>query len=325
MYRKITIILLCAALCWGCFKSLSYSTVYVLKPLVQRLNQGPLTSLAGLKAYAFGADTTDWHVVSYEDALAGIITSKTAPSQKITTPVAIAEPFGVVDTIPNSVDWVQMSLDNPTMMIVVVDPVDSLYAYTKQTFFENLSPLYVSVTFQPWRDRTRYASGAWIYVNDFYDPNAPKWADYLLKPRLQLLAEGEESALQRVNLYAYAVDTTAWRIASYEDAVAGRITSKKNPEETKETPDYRGVPDQAGGADGWRRFSAKDEVLMVVAVDAEQEIYAYRRVDLVLNSVEKSEVLVFRPWRPNFLYVEEGWRVVTGNEPEVKPNTPKSR
>lgn len=149
----------------GCFKSVSYDTTYILRPYVQTKNQGDFTSLAGVKAYAFAADTTDWEVASYEDALAGILSSKHVLSDRL-TPVATAEPYPQSTTIPSSVNWLQMQLQGSLMMIVAVDVEHKLYAYRNQEFAENLSPYIISIPFRSWR--TSYTDGGWRIVNEFY-------------------------------------------------------------------------------------------------------------------------------------------------------------
>ncbi|MEG2365118.1 MAG: hypothetical protein RSB29_00025 [Alistipes sp.] len=164
----------------GCFKTISYQTTYVLRPLVQIDDKDGYISLEGAKAYAFAVDTTTWTVASYDDALAGVLTEKNRPAEKFSTPTAHSEPFPPSDTIPASVNWIQMSLEAPSMMIVVVDPTHKLYAYRQQDFTENLSPYYISVVFRAWQQS--HTEGPWHVVNEFYiapqpplipDPIAP--------------------------------------------------------------------------------------------------------------------------------------------------------
>ena len=156
----------------GCFKSTSYDTEYVLRPYVQTENQGPFTSLGGVRAYAFAADTSGWTVASYDDALEGVLTSRRAAGERMDDPVAVSAPCPPSADFPNSMDWIAMHTDRSSLLVVAVDPRYRLYAYRQQSFAENLSPYYVSINFRPWRES--YAENGWTVINEFYsDPDAP--------------------------------------------------------------------------------------------------------------------------------------------------------
>ena len=318
-----------AALCGllasaGCAnQSVSYDTQFVLKPWMQQYNQSALASLPDVRLYAFAADTTAWYVASYDDAAAGILTSRADASHRIAEPYAAGEPFGEVDTIPTAVDWRKMRLRLASATVVAVDTRNKLYAYTQQQLYENLSPLYVSVTFQPWRRFVRYAYGGWTYVNEFFDPDAPATADYLLNPTVQWADHGEIAPHAGVKAYVYAVDTTDWRIASYEDALAGVLTSKEDPAEQLATPDY------TAEADGDRlRMTVTDDLLMAVAVDPETRIYGYAKQTLLPGGAPVEATVTFCPWRTEYLYANGSWRMVDESqrgdnpEPYSDPDTP---
>ncbi len=57
----------------SCFKDVEENTTYLLKPLVQYTSGGMNEPLDGVIGYAFEADTTEWTVLSYEDAVHVII------------------------------------------------------------------------------------------------------------------------------------------------------------------------------------------------------------------------------------------------------------
>ena len=124
----------------GCFKSTSYDTEYVLRPYVQTENQGPFTSLGGVRAYAFAADTSGWTVASYDDALEGVLTSRRVAGERMDDPVAVSAPCPPSADFPNSMDWIAMHTDRSSLLVVAVDPRYRLYAYRQQSFAENLSP-----------------------------------------------------------------------------------------------------------------------------------------------------------------------------------------
>ena len=226
----------------GCFKEVSYRTDYVLKPLVQE-NSGDVAQLlpeGKAQAFAHAADTVFWEVASYEDALAGIITRRDNPSEKQTVPLVTAEPYqqeGIAG-------WLSMRIDKPSVMVVAVDTEHRIYGYTQQEIAENFPKLYVSVVFKPWKEGTEYKDGNWIFRNQFYVP--PTYLDCYIAPSVQAEEGGETTEPSKLKAYAYAVDTTAWRIASYVDAAAGVITSKNDPSQTRSNPNFTASKEESG-------------------------------------------------------------------------------
>ena len=66
----------------------------------------------------------------------------------------------------------------------------------------------------------------------------PTYLDCYIAPSVQAEEDGETTEPSKLKAYAYAVDTTAWRIASYIDAAAGVITSKNDPSQTRSNPNF---------------------------------------------------------------------------------------
>lgn len=159
--------LLAAALLAGCFKKIGYDTFYVLHPWTQDGTQRFAPPFGSVRVYAFDADTTQWAVRSYEEALAGTIAS--VRSGERTEAVAEGEPY-VIDGNEN---WLSMRLDGPRFFILAVDLEHRLYAYTEQAMGENLPQLHASVVFPlVWKSR-RVKNGKWVVCNDFYEPEGP--------------------------------------------------------------------------------------------------------------------------------------------------------
>lgn len=116
------------------------------------------TSSSQIKAYAYVADTTDWHIASYADAMSGTITRKEGTETR-TTPNFTAYYEG------GSGLWGMEVTDTP-LMVVVVDRQNRIYAYTK--FVPDLagaSPTW-PVVFRPWRPERRYEESGWQLVNE---------------------------------------------------------------------------------------------------------------------------------------------------------------
>ena len=76
-FKILTFVAVAAALAGtGCFKSIGYETFYVLRPWAQEGTVKTPIPREDMLAYAFDADTTEWSVLSYEDAVAGIFFSR---------------------------------------------------------------------------------------------------------------------------------------------------------------------------------------------------------------------------------------------------------
>ena len=91
-----------------------------------------------------------------------------------------------------------MPLSAETQMVVAVDPVNRVYAYTQQELDVNLPNLYVSLIFKPWKGFS-YKEGNWSFYNEFYAP--PVYLDCLIDPSVQLAEGGEIDDSLRERLY----------------------------------------------------------------------------------------------------------------------------
>ena len=320
--KGIRIILLCGVVLWaaGCFKDTSVKTNYVLKPLSQTLSTDPYEALEGVKAYAFDADTTLYTVASYEDALNGVISLKSDLSSKLSEPTAVSEPYEQ----EGATGWVHMSLSAPTQMGVAVDTQHRLYAYTQKELEVNLTNLYVVLPFKVWKEGNSYKDGNWSFYNEYYTP--PVYRDCYVDAKVQLTEEGETPSISKMEVYAYAADTTAWFIASYDDAVSGKITSKADTTETRTIPSFQAYAD---GETGLYKMSVSAENLMVVVADRSDQLYAYTQqtVDLAETDPLSFPSLVFRPWKGIWIDKTDtnGWTVVNPTYEPEEPETQKQR
>lgn len=313
--RKVSVILLCvvALAAAACFKEVAFRTDCIVRPLREATSDDRVRALIpDAVAYAFDADTAAWTVASYDDALNGIIASRSRPSEKR------SDPFSV--SVPCDDGAIRLDLDREWQMVVVVDPVDKLYAYTRKQIPVNLPTLDVSLIFQPWKPGRSYKYGDWLFFNDFYVE--PLRLACFVDPRAQSAEGAEPEAVEQVKIYAYAADTTEWRIASYADAAEGIITSKSSGA-ARTSPDF---PAYADGDSGLYSFEAEASTLMLVAVDRTHRIYAYTKAEVDLAGSSPVFSLLFRPWQELWSVEEEGWRFVderyapAGEEPATDMN-----
>lgn len=308
---RILYVLTAAVLVSGCFKKVTFETEYVLKPQVQELSGDPTQSVTEVKVYAFDADTADYTVASYEDALNGVLTRRTGAGEQVTTPSATGEPY----EMEGAEGWLRMRLTHPTQMIVAVDPTRRLYAYTQQEISETLSKLYVTLIFKPWREGNLYTEGNWQFYNEFYVP--PVALDCFISPQVEPTEGAPATPVETVKIYAYAVDTTSWRVASYDDAAAGVITSKDDPNQTRSNPNFQAYLDLASGN---YRMSVTATQLMLVVVDRTNRLYAYTQRTVDLSGSSPTYPLLFRPWRQVWIERDETNDWVTVN-PAYAPET----
>ena len=148
----------------GCFKDVKTECNYTLMPYLQAESGGETVIADDVIAYAFYADSTHWTVSSYEDALAGIITSKQSSST--------TAGFSLSTEERNDDGRLVLTLTSSPAIIVVVDRANRVYAWRMTEVVPNVSDLYVSVTFRPWQAASYYIENEWRMVNQFYTPPA---------------------------------------------------------------------------------------------------------------------------------------------------------
>ena len=116
--------------------------------------------------------------------------------------------------------------------------------------------------------------------------------------------------------YAFAADTTAWYIASYDDAVAGKITSKDDDSFTRSNPNFTAYKEESSAL---YKMQVSTPTLMVVVVDRVNRLYAYTKKEVDLEGASPTFPVLFRPWIQQWIDDEEpnGWIVVN---PELDPD-----
>lgn len=133
--------------------------------------------------------------------------------------------------------------------------------------------------------------------------------------------DGDFVRSRDIDAYAYYVDTTEWRVASYEDAAEGRITNKLTGQ-TLDAPDVRGAFNSS--QEYQVSLVLTSEVSMIVVVNPGQRLYAYRKYELPVNLPQVDTKLYMAAWRPT--HTSSGWVVVnrfhTPDRP-AGPDTPE--
>ena len=158
-FRNTTLLVVAALALHSCFKDTVSYTRFNLAVYDQVDSEAVFSHAEELDTYAFYADTTEWYIASWEDAVARRITNKTS-GQTLDVPDVVGE-FN-----PEEQYQTTLLVEQPVSMLVVVNPALKLYAYRKYELPENLPDIYAKLYMAAWRP-THNSSG-WIVVNRFY-------------------------------------------------------------------------------------------------------------------------------------------------------------
>lgn len=157
--KHIAFVVLGIVLLHSCFKDVVSYTDFNIAVYDQTMADGEFTPAVAVETYAYYVDTTEWSVLTYEDALARRITNKTTGEVRSTPDVE--------GTFDGSLPYpASVRLEQEVSMIVLVNPTLRLYAYRKYELPDNLATVDTKLYMASWR-RTSPSSG-WLVKNDFY-------------------------------------------------------------------------------------------------------------------------------------------------------------
>lgn len=163
-WLKIIVLAAVAVATTSCFKKVTMDCRYHVRPYYQAESGGVAVQGEGTIAYAFAADTSQWTIATYDDALNGVLTSKTSGEKRT----------DAMDRAEQGDSTVVLQLTATPATIVVVDTVNKLFGWRMTDVVENLPDLYVSVTFRPWSVKKQYVEGAWRMNNEAYVAPEPE-------------------------------------------------------------------------------------------------------------------------------------------------------
>ena len=157
--KHIAFVVLGAVLLHSCFKDVVSYTDFNIAVYDQSVADGEFTPAMAVETYAYYVDTTEWSLLTYEDALARRITNKTTGEVRSTPDVEGT--FDAALPYPASV-----RLEQPISMLVLVNPTLRLYAYRKYELPINLATVDTKLYMASWRGT--HSSSGWLVKNDFY-------------------------------------------------------------------------------------------------------------------------------------------------------------
>jgi len=314
MKRKFTkylsALLAAAALLTGCSKDVSFDTTFILKAWVQKSSGGEMRPADDLLLYGYSADTVQWTVASYDDALKGILTDKQtgekAEPALFGTPYEL-EGFGTAQAMQVE-GW-------PSLFVLAVDRTERLYGYNMLAMAENLPQMYVSLIFQPWKKSASFRNGTWWMFNDFYVPDVV----CTLRPLLQIEEGVEPVTVKGVKLFAFRTDEPeSWTVASFDDARAGILTNPLTGEKLAARTSV------SGDSAGTLTLSIQPGGYLLLALDIEHAAYALRPITLESENPAVELALTFAVWRTDSPYADGEWSVWNVPQEPEQPENPEN-
>lgn len=159
-YSNIAVIGLMAGALLSCQKKAEMKCDYIIETKQQILSTDTIVSDANTIAFAFYADTSNYGVNSFGDAVRGILFSKTLPGE---LDHAVYGEYN-----PETNRLVLNGLISKSVVIVACDTTLKRYAVKQSFLKEGLEAVYVPLTFKPWKihqDSTGtvigYSEGRW--------------------------------------------------------------------------------------------------------------------------------------------------------------------
>lgn len=145
---------------------------------------------------------------------------------------------------------------------------------------------------------------AGCFKDEAYDTNI------ILRPAQQQVSGGDFIDLEGVVAYAFAVDTTYFEVKSYADALNGIVTNKTSNEVAPPIAVATPYGDGQDSYIGAMQMRVQQEDVMLLAVDTENEDYAYTNYTVGLNLPTTYISLPFRPWKEGAYKQGTWWYVV---------------
>lgn len=168
--KKIFCLLFAAGLLASC-KDSKTETDYIITPFIQLEQELGREDAVNVKAYAYYGDTTYWKIMSWEDAVDGVITNK-SDEDRTRTPDFAAE-------LNENGQLVLGPITQMDFMVLVchTEPDDAdgvrMYAWRNAKTIEDLPQITVNLTFKPWRTANYVREARWLFVYEHPEPVEP--------------------------------------------------------------------------------------------------------------------------------------------------------
>ena len=160
MKRAFAIVVMALALT-GCFKKVGFNTTMILYPKVQEVSNGTFGVAEGVEAYAYYVSSEDWKVLSYEDAVAKIITNEKTGETK-NEPSVEALPYADEGEETDALGRLKLKTNKQRVLLVAFYPAAEMWAYRHYEVGENLPTTTMKFHFRVWKD-VQYVDSGWTF------------------------------------------------------------------------------------------------------------------------------------------------------------------
>ena len=159
--KKIILIVISALGLTGCFKKVGFDTELILYPKVQVTSKDDFTVAEGVTAYAYYVSSEDWKVLSYEDAVAKVITNSVSGATK-NEPDVDSTPYAAEGEPIDELGRVRLKTTKQHLMLVAIYPTAEMFAYRHYEVGENLPITTMKFHFRPWK-QGEYIDSGWTF------------------------------------------------------------------------------------------------------------------------------------------------------------------
>ncbi len=154
--KRVAVIAL-ALLAGACSKKFDTDCTVVLTPYFQPGKSAAKELAPAAVSYGFYADTALWEVAGYDDALAGVITSRESGEKR---------PFDLSAEAPGG-GTVNFVFAASPAMLVSASRDYPIYGWRGAAVTPDLGTLYLSLTFQSFMSDTTYLQSGWYITNGY--------------------------------------------------------------------------------------------------------------------------------------------------------------
>ncbi len=270
-----------------------YSTRYLVNSFAELSQGGGVDELDGALAYLFDADTTAWYVANYENAIKGVVTHKSSGEEK--------KAAFTGKTVEGKANQVEMQSNLKSGMVVVVDELNGWYGYANQTFDYNTAEISRDIIFRDWSYPESYDEDGWRVKPAIYNTSL------LIDCYVQSADTVKMIPYNGAKAFAIEADTTAWGVASLEDALIGRVTNKESGEQMEATVLSTMKIDSDTLAQMELKIDFKDA--MILLVDEQSGAYAYTEQEVNTFTSEVAAEFNFETWKNSAAYKSGRWSV----------------
>lgn len=308
--RKIMVLLAAAVVLAACNAgSDKVDCLYDILPYFQDEDKGPAYYAETALAYGFYADTAQWAVLSYDDALAGVITSRTDGS-KHSYDLSAGPDEMLAPTLRLG------PVTSTHLMLVVCFPDTYSYAYRQVPMTPGIGNISISITFRTWKTTAPYTDAKWIIMGQI----PPHTVDciYTVTPQVED-SPGVVAPCAHAVGYTFLGDTTKWKVGSYDKAVKGILSPVTGTGDLKADTTVK-----VTGGDGvpliFDSIVRRRAILLVC--DTVLRACAIKQVQTDYNVGELADGMNFlSAFQTDSVYYSQGWKIF--NAPEPKPVEPK--